>query len=139
MSHCSAGVTFDTDFHVPPDCLQDGKVHCRVIASDCEILDVCDGWVTFRVELLLKLTIRSGCHSCSFEREVVLEESVYLGACAVDCEVTAALCRCVLRNGKVRCSGGVAIRFHVQRPVLICQSCQTVCILPVIVVPVRIC
>lgn len=122
MSHFTSNLNIDREFHVPPDCLREGNVTCRVVFSDCDVIDRWDDLLTFRVKLFLRITIRSGELVCSFDREIVLKETVWLcrDACVLDCEVRAAGCRCVVNRGRVWCSLAVGVRFAFRKPEPFC-------------------
>lgn len=147
MSHCTANVQFDTDFKVPHDSLREGRVRCKVLRSDCEILEIWDCKVTFRIRLLLKITVRSGELESSFRHRLEFDDVAWLdtGCWITGCEVTAAGCSCVVRRGLVSCSGCLSVRFFLEkRCVPICppKSCPLqVVILPIIlpiVIPIPI-
>lgn len=122
MSHFRTNLNFDTDFCVPSDCLREGDVACRVVFSDCEVLHRWDDLLTFRIKLILRLTVSSGELRCSFDREIILKETVWLcpDACITDCKVKAAGCRCVLQRGLVFCSGAVSAEFLFKKPEPFC-------------------
>lgn len=146
MSNCDATLNFDTEFRVPQDCLRSGEVTCKVVRQRCDLLACWDHWVTFRVVLRLKITIRSGELVETFHRTVILKESVWLeGSARVrDCAVTGAICRCVLHRGRIHCNGTVRVEFELDhcRPVsLIRPSCppSSIFVLPIILpIPIPI-
>lgn len=113
MWNCHVTINFDTEFPVPSDCFKHGEVACQVVRSHCEVLHCWDDWVTFRVCLLLKITIQSRHHEHSFFKEVTITETANLDAWAriQDCRVVAAICRCVLNCGWVHCNGTVKVEF----------------------------
>lgn len=117
MFSCFATVNFDTEFRIPRDCLPEGDVDCRVVRAECDIVDKWDEWVTFQLRLLLKITIRSGDLLCSFTREVFIKETVWLDVDSwiKECDVVAAVCRCVAHRGKVHCNGTVQVAFFLKK------------------------
>ncbi|MFZ5816600.1 MAG: hypothetical protein ACOY93_15080 [Bacillota bacterium] len=117
MFDCFATLNCDTEFRVPPDCLREGEVSCRVVRAECDVVDVWDHWVTIKVRLLLKITIRSGELVCRFFKEIILKESVWLepGTWIKDCDVVAAACRCVLHRGRLHCNLTVKVEFRLKK------------------------
>lgn len=117
MHACTAGVTCDSEFRVPPDCLREGKIECRVIRGECRVVDRFGGKLRLRLDFTLRLTVRSGELRCSFEREVHCHETVGISPdfWVKDCEVDVARCLCTLRNGLVRCSIGAFVQLDLRR------------------------
>lgn len=117
MHACTAGVTCDSEFRVPPDCLRDGEIECRVIRAECRVVDRFGGKLRLRLDFTLRLTVRSGELRCSFEREVHCHETVGVSPdfWVKDCEVDVARCLCTLRNGLVRCSIGAFVQLELRR------------------------
>ncbi|MFZ5824121.1 MAG: hypothetical protein ACOY94_07325 [Bacillota bacterium] len=113
----SAIVNFDTEFRVPPDCLREGDVDCRVVKADCVVVDTWGEWVTFKVRLLLKIRIQSGELVCTFFKELVFRETVWLdcNTFITDCKVVAAACKCVVHRGKVHCNLTVKVCFRLKK------------------------
>lgn len=120
-------LNFDTEFPIPRDCLPRGDVTCRVIRADCDIVNNWNDWVTFRIRLVLRITIRSGERVCSFTREVVRRATVWLdaGFHIAACEVTAAVCRCVAHRGRLLCSIAVKVAFFLKQDGQ--DPCRLVC------------
>ncbi len=131
MSEFLTTLNFDTDFHVPKDCLKEGDVHCRVLFAECHVVDRWDEMLTFKVRLVLRISIRSGGLRCSFDREIVLRETVWFDGCLdlLECKVKSAVCKCVVHHGRVLCNGTVSIHFMFRHhhPVCPCPPCPCDC------------
>lgn len=143
MSHCTANVQFDTDFKVPKDALRAGRVKCKVVRSECEILEIGDCTVTFRVRLRLKLAIECGELISTFHQTVEFDDVAWLeaGCCITGCEVTAAGCSCVVKRGVVSCSGCLSIRFCLEKrcvPVCPPKPCPVQVVVLPIILPILI-
>lgn len=139
MSDSLATVNFETEFFAPHDCLKEGFVSCKVIRADCRVVDDWAGGVTFRLGLVLKITIKEGELLCSFAERVDLKDTIWLGdqVSVTDCEVVQTGCRCVIKRGLVRCSGVAAVKFFIRKPAPPCPPCPTVVVLPIVILPLR--
>lgn len=122
MTEFVTTINFGTDFPAPCDCPHDGDVRCRVLFSDCQVIDRWDKMLTFKVKLILRITVEHGRQRCSFDREIVLKESVWFDGWLdlLNCDVKAAVCRCVINQGWLCCNGTVAVRIEFCKPTPLC-------------------
>lgn len=129
MSEFVTTLNFDTEFHAPCDCPPEGDVSCRVVCSECQVIDRWDRMLTFRARLLLRVTIHRGGLRCTFDREIIVKESVWFDGWLdlLSCEVKAAICRCVLNRGRLFCNGTVSVQFHFRRPSPCCHCWRNPC------------
>ncbi len=117
MCRSTATVNVDTEFRAPPECPREGDVRCKVVRADCEIIDQWDRWITFKLRLLLKLKVESfRWRECIFVKEIVVKDTVWIdGPWRVrDCEVKAAICKCIISRGKIHCNLTALVRFDLK-------------------------